>query len=160
MIMSTSTGPTVGAFVAVPHAVPVGHSLGGMVAVRYALDHPETPAAVNLDGDGFGRPEQYVGLDPEYVTQRLAEVRGFAAQAAGRVLPARDMAAVLGAQRAVAEGLDIPRDLFDEGLRRSLAQRADNMRWLRPEGESAHQMPAAMDELDLSSLYRRARSPD
>ncbi|MEU8687871.1 alpha/beta hydrolase [Streptomyces sp. NPDC048665] len=157
--MSTSTGPTVGAFVAVPHAVPVGHSLGGMVAVRYALDHPETPAAVNLDGDGRGRPEQYVGLDPEYVTQRLAEVRGFAAQAAGRVLPARDMAAVLGAQRAVAEGLDIPRDLFDEGLRRSLAQRTDSMRWLRPEGESAHQMPAAMDELDLSSLYRRARSP-
>ncbi|OIK03745.1 alpha/beta fold hydrolase [Streptomyces monashensis] len=144
---------------AAPHAVPVGHSLGGMVAVRYALEHPRTPAAVNLDGHGYGRPEQYAGLDPEYVGRRLDEVRGFAAQAAGRALPAADMAAVLGGQRAMAEGLGIPRDLFDAGLSRSLAEREDGMRWLRPDREPALQILAAMDELDLFALYRRARSP-
>ncbi|MGX9230174.1 alpha/beta fold hydrolase [Streptomyces albus] len=71
----------------IPHAVLAGHSLGGMLAAAYAAEHPETPAAVNLDGHGYGQPHQYAGLDPEYVERRLAEVRGFAAQAAGRALP-------------------------------------------------------------------------
>jgi pimeloyl-ACP methyl ester carboxylesterase len=38
-----------------------GHSLGGMVAVAYGVEHPSCPGVVNIDGHGRGRPEQYPG---------------------------------------------------------------------------------------------------
>ena len=38
-----------------------GHSLGGMVAVQYGLEHPACRAVINIDGHGRGRAEQYVG---------------------------------------------------------------------------------------------------
>ncbi|MFF8285218.1 alpha/beta fold hydrolase [Streptomyces albus] len=143
----------------IPHAVLAGHSLGGMLAAAYAAEHPETPAAVNLDGHGYGQPHQYAGLDPEYVERRLAEVRGFAAQAAGRALPEAELEALLAQQAATAENLGISPDLFDAASRRALAVREDGMRCLRPEREPASQMLRAMDELDLFALYRRVTKP-
>lgn len=57
-----------------------GHSLGGMVAVEYARQHPECPAAVNIDGHGMGVPEQYVGKDPALVAAWQRECRARAAK--------------------------------------------------------------------------------
>ena len=34
----------------------VGHSMGGMVAARYGLAHPDCPGVVNVDGHGLGGP--------------------------------------------------------------------------------------------------------
>jgi len=34
-----------------------------MIAAAYGAQHPECPGAVNLDGHGLGRPEQYLGQD-------------------------------------------------------------------------------------------------
>ena len=49
-------GDTLDAY-GVADAVPVGHSLGGMVAAAHAEAHPgTTPAAVNLDGLCGGGP--------------------------------------------------------------------------------------------------------
>ncbi|MCP2169433.1 Pimeloyl-ACP methyl ester carboxylesterase [Goodfellowiella coeruleoviolacea] len=141
------------------HAVLVGHSLGGMVAVQYAADHPGTPAVVNLDGHGMGRPEQYAGLDADYVTGRLAEIRAMAERAAGRLLRPADVDALLAQQTATGQALGIPGELLAAGLRRALAQRPDGHLCLRPEPEPAAQMQAVVHELDVFPLYRSTRTP-
>lgn len=43
----------------------VGHSLGGMVALLHAQRRATGAGAVNIDGWGFGRAEDCVGLDPD-----------------------------------------------------------------------------------------------
>ncbi|WP_258018012.1 alpha/beta fold hydrolase [Streptomyces noursei] len=72
----------------VPEAIPVGTSLGGLVAVEYARRHRDrTPAAVDLDGFWWGKPGQYPGSEkvgeqlraaagvlapPDYIEQQIA----------------------------------------------------------------------------------------
>ncbi|MEV0225663.1 alpha/beta hydrolase [Streptomyces sp. NPDC050704] len=143
-----------------PGALPVGHSLGGMLAVQYALDHPQvTPGAVNLDGYGWGRPDQYVGLDPAYVGERLTEVRELAAKAAGRVLPAGGLKDLLAQQRAMSGQLGIPYELLEEGVRRSVRERPDGQLEVRPGREHALEMLARIESLDVFALFRRMDRP-
>jgi pimeloyl-ACP methyl ester carboxylesterase len=64
----------------IERAVVAGHSLGGMVAAMYAVAHPDRVShAVNIDGHGQGRPEQYDGMTADEVAAawaRLDEVQG------------------------------------------------------------------------------------
>lgn len=46
----------------IEHPVVAGHSLGGMVAAMYAADYPVCRAAINIDGQGRGKPSQYAGM--------------------------------------------------------------------------------------------------
>ncbi|MFF0311404.1 alpha/beta fold hydrolase [Streptosporangium sp. NPDC004379] len=69
-----------------------GHSLGGMLAVQWALRHPGCPAVVNLDGlrSAESDPGNYPGMDPAERDRDLAALKAtFDAQAAsmGRPLP-------------------------------------------------------------------------
>jgi pimeloyl-ACP methyl ester carboxylesterase len=58
----------------------VGHSLGGMLAVRWGLRHPDCPGVVNLDGNGW--PSTYPGLaDAEAAAARSNLNAVFKAQA-------------------------------------------------------------------------------
>ncbi|MFD3373211.1 MULTISPECIES: alpha/beta fold hydrolase [unclassified Streptomyces] len=144
----------------IPGALPVGHSLGGMLAVRYALDHPDvTPGAVNLDGFGWGRPGQYVGLDQAYVDERLTQVRELAATVAGQVVPPGGLKDLLAQQRAMSAQLGIPYELLEAGVRRSVHERADGQLELRPGREHALEMLAEIDSLDLFALFRRMDRP-
>ena len=55
--------------------VVAGHSLGGMVAAKYAVAHPDTTrAAVNIDGHGQGTPEQYEGMTSDEVASAWARL--------------------------------------------------------------------------------------
>ncbi|MEX2969070.1 alpha/beta fold hydrolase [Streptomyces sp. C184] len=145
-----------------PEAVVVGHSLGGMVAAR-CLERDErdggAPAAVNLDGHWFGRPEQYPGLDPEYVRERLAEVRELTREAGGRTFDAEALDGVLGFQAAMAEALGIPAELMAAGVRRSLGETDNGRLFLRPARDRALQVQEELAGLDLFALYRRVTRP-
>ncbi|MER6351667.1 alpha/beta hydrolase [Streptomyces sp. NPDC001634] len=144
----------------IPDALPVGHSLGGMLAVLYALEHPGvTPGAVNLDGFGWGRPDQYVGLDPDDVSQHLAEVRELSAAGPGRELPADGLKNLLAEQRAMSDRLGIPYELLEAGVLRAVRERDDGVLELRPGREEGQQMRSAMDSLDLFDLFRRTTAP-
>ncbi len=48
-----------------------GHSLGGMVAAAYARENSGCRAAINIDGHGRGRLDQYLGYDPAEVSALL-----------------------------------------------------------------------------------------
>ncbi|QFG20732.1 alpha/beta fold hydrolase [Actinomadura sp. WMMB 499] len=77
----------------------VGHSLGGMIAVRWALRHPDGPGIVNLDGlrSAETAPRNYEGIGQEELTALLAELKAVfdaQAEAMARPLPA-DAAATL-----------------------------------------------------------------
>ncbi|MFF3908045.1 alpha/beta fold hydrolase [Streptomyces sp. NPDC001848] len=143
-----------------PGALPVGHSFGGILAVLYALEHQGvTPGAVNLDGFGWGRPDQYVGLDPDYVAQHLAQVRELNAAGQGRKLPRDGLKDLLAEQRAISERLGIPYELLEAGVRRSVRERNDGELELRPGREQALQMLEVIDSLDLFALFRRMTAP-
>ncbi len=51
-----------------------GHSLGGMVALRYALAGLPVAGAINIDGWGPGVAERFVGEDIVRVEERLGRV--------------------------------------------------------------------------------------
>ena len=106
-----------------------GHSLGGMVAAAYAGSHPECPGAVNLDGHGTGRPDQYVGKDPERAAEWVVQ-----AHARGqKVVDSRLLSVV-----------------------RWVARRRGNP-LARP--DVVRQITAFVQELDMREHYRDARCP-
>ncbi|MFB6438489.1 alpha/beta fold hydrolase [Streptomyces sp. NPDC056411] len=142
-----------------PEAVVVGHSMGGMVAALCLERLAGTPAAVNLDGHGMGRPEQYVGLEPSYVRERLAEVRQFAEEAGGRTFEADALEGVLAYETGMGAELGIPPELMAAGVHRALAETADGRLFRRPGRRPAREMQAAMAGIDLFALYRRVSRP-
>lgn len=74
-----------------------GHSLGGMVALQYALAGRPVAGVINIDGWGPGIPERYLGQDPALVAERLRAI------AAGQ-LPSRLARLVAGRSRQAREG--------------------------------------------------------
>ncbi|MFD6139253.1 alpha/beta fold hydrolase [Promicromonospora sp. NPDC060271] len=68
----------------------VGHSLGGMLAVQWALRNPDCPGIVNLDGLRSAESDagNYPGLDPATRDHELASLKAaFDAQAAAMDQP-------------------------------------------------------------------------
>lgn len=107
-----------------------GHSLGGMIAAQYAAAHPTCPGAINLDGQGTGRVDQYVGLDEADVRAWWATHQRLAARVSGGPI-----------------GL----------LLKAIAVVTRQQPPTSP--ETTRQVMAAVDSTDLFTLYRSVRCP-
>ncbi|WP_275004396.1 alpha/beta fold hydrolase [Promicromonospora iranensis] len=84
----------------------VGHSLGGMLAVQWALRHPDCPAVVDLDGlrSAESDVENYPGMDPAMRDQELANLKAaFDAQAMAMDRPLPPELRAMFPQRALVE---------------------------------------------------------
>jgi len=145
-----------------PDPAVVGHSLGGMIATMWGQHHPDCTGVVNLDGHGNPRPDQYVGLDPDWVAERRAEslaLRAKTLQALSGPLSAQQVGALVAQQKSVAGQVGAPVELFVEATHRSLDVR-DGQGYLRPSPAGAGgDMMAAVDECDMLTLYRQVRCP-
>ncbi|MFF4175370.1 alpha/beta fold hydrolase [Streptomyces sp. NPDC001750] len=147
---------TLNALGIVDPVVPVGHSLGGMVAASYAVERPgRVPGAVNLDGFWWGTPAQYPGMDPDEVARRLADIGAMARASAGLRMPAE----YVEQQAAYSVGLGIPYERAKASFRASVRELPDGGWQLLPERECALEMLDAMDALDLFALFRRVHCP-
>lgn len=74
-----------------------GHSLGGMVALQYALTGRPVSGAINIDGWGPGITERYLGQDEARVSERLDRI-------ASGELPSRAARLLSGLTRQSREG--------------------------------------------------------
>lgn len=137
--------------------VVIGHSLGGAVATRWVLRHPDCPAAVNLDM--LRTPEtaleNYVGMDPERAHQARARLRDFftgQTTAMAAPLPAEQVEAMRAQHRGMAG------ELGAEAFDRNLDLREDGA-WLRPNAELLAQVRQELLADEMFALFERVRSP-
>ncbi|WP_129665584.1 alpha/beta fold hydrolase [Phytoactinopolyspora endophytica] len=141
----------------VRQAAVVGHSLGGVLAARWAHRHPECPAAVSLDGhrSPVTRPENYdagaAGLTTEELggqVERLSAL--FDAQTTAMAAPLSEdqVEAMLAAQRSFAEQHGNDADRWAAAVRRGLITH-NGATFVRPGAET---MNALRDCLQADSL--------
>ncbi|MEV0165611.1 alpha/beta fold hydrolase [Nonomuraea fuscirosea] len=86
-----------------------GHSLGGMIAIRWGLRHPDGPGIVNLDGlrSAETAPRHYAGLAEEELTALLGEMKAvFDAQAAAMAQPLPEAHVAMFPERALRHTAD------------------------------------------------------
>jgi len=139
----------------------VGHSLGGMIAAMWGARHPDCPAAINVDGHGMGKPEQYDGIAPEVLEARMAELeeKTIAAQAAQpKEIPESAMDAIIETQRKAAEALGIPPDMLEEAIRRGL-KIVDGVAHVRPTAETTAQLLTEVKAADMMALWAACLCP-
>ncbi|WP_051927284.1 alpha/beta fold hydrolase [Streptomyces durhamensis] len=123
----------------------VGHSLGGMIAVRYAASR-DCAGVVDLDGFGGGVPTLYPGLTPQQVRERRAEQIALYAGAPAVTEPGQ----VEVQARATAERFG-----WDAESEAARARRAEG----RPLPGELPALMAPLDGYDLFAEVRALRVP-
>jgi pimeloyl-ACP methyl ester carboxylesterase len=140
----------------------MGHSLGGMIASMWGRDHSDSAGVVNLDGHGNPRADQYVGLDPAWVTEKRAELEALQKQqlaAMSGPLSEAQIEALTVQQKTVAARVGAPEDGFVAGLHRMLEVRQGDT-CLRPAPDGyGGEIYAGLDEVDMFGIYREIRCP-
>ncbi|APU17779.1 MULTISPECIES: alpha/beta fold hydrolase [Actinoalloteichus] len=140
----------------------VGHSLGGMLAGRWARRHPDR-VAISLDGhrSQATHPEHYADIAPDELRTALAALTAiFDAQLAGMgshlTVEQADALAQQQADHAAATGL--PPELIVAQFRRSLAADGDGF-VTRPSAELAAGLRTSPQMLDSLPVFAEVVSP-
>lgn len=141
--------------------VIAGHSLGGMVAALYLERYGDLTAAVNLDGHGSGKPEQY-DMDSVDVIRLLDELKATSGQQLDALLgphSAEQLEALRQQTRAMAAMFGIGPAEADEALDRKVVDNGDGTFSVRPPRDRIDEMQEQIEQLDLLSLFRSVRGP-
>jgi pimeloyl-ACP methyl ester carboxylesterase len=141
--------------------IVVGHSLGGMLAAMYANQFSDITAAVNLDGYGAGRPEDYA-VDPADAVQLGELLRSSAEreiEESGRARSAEDIRPLRDGWTAAAGALGLDTALAVEAFDRKLLNEGGGMFMFRPGPQQLRELRVALDGLNLRALYRRCSIP-
>jgi pimeloyl-ACP methyl ester carboxylesterase len=104
--------------------IVMGHSLGGMVAVRFAagVGAGRVGAVVNVDGHGTGHPSQFDGIDAQEVGEFLTEAEQLSLAGFRELLPSGDRAwmdAQVADMVALVTQLDVPVEVAELLVRRA-----------------------------------------
>jgi pimeloyl-ACP methyl ester carboxylesterase len=135
----------------------VGHSLGGILASLWATEHPECPAAINLDGHWSGMSSLYDGLDPDVVRQRLAELRPVQ-RATPPPVPEEQLEALVTAHVSAAGGAGLDPCLAEQALRRSLRV-SGGLVATRPSADVVPILLSVVETTDLLATWASTRCP-
>jgi pimeloyl-ACP methyl ester carboxylesterase len=132
----------------------VGHSLGGMVAARYGVAHPDAPGVVNVDGHGLGGPSVPPGFHEERarLMEHMPEPPADAGDDAW-------LETQLEMMRPLVEARGLSWDRARPAMLRSYAKDADDRTWRRrPSNAFIQSLPDDMGP-ELFDVYRAVKCP-
>src|SRR5260370_8232846 len=139
----------------------MGHSLGGMIASIWGRDRPGPAGVSNLDGHGNPRPDQYVGREAAWVSEKRAQLEALQKQQLVTLagpMSAASVEALTSQQKAVAMRVNAPEELFVEGLQRMLEVR-DEGTYLRPAIDGlGTEIYTSLDDVAMLPVYRAVPS--
>jgi pimeloyl-ACP methyl ester carboxylesterase len=138
----------------------VGHSMGGMSAMLYAVEHRECPGVLNIDGYDFRQRELYDELPDQEVDDFLQAF----AERSSSFLPQEDSGdeAWRDQQLQIASGMDGQWGVDPEQTQAVLARsfvKISGDRWQRRPPVSFWQITTAGGTPDLLDLLRRVECP-
>ncbi|MFG1967438.1 alpha/beta fold hydrolase [Nonomuraea sp. NPDC049028] len=139
----------------------IGHSYGGMLAVRYAVDHPECPIVINIDGHGDGQAEHYAGKTPEEVGRFWTQqYEALLAYLDGEDSGSHELREThLARMGAYAEAHGVAPETISALAKRSI-QRDRRGGWnRRPGADLSVDMYRQLSRLDMFGLYLKVRCP-
>jgi len=143
-------------------AVIVGHSLGGMTAIRYAAEGHRCAGVVNVDGFGTGHPSEFPGYSEAEAREKL---EGFAAMSEKEFLDPQDtgdeswMDAAVAQYRAGVEAMGL-RWVTAEPLVRRGYRQLDDGRWqTSPSGAINASMYRSLFMADHWAYYDKVSVP-
>lgn len=142
--------------------VLMGHSIGGMISALYGASNNRCRAAINLDGHGRGREDQYIGFDPDQVRKHWAELKstiGTTLPGGGAPLDLEQVDALRQTIIDRAHSTGREPDSALAVLDRSLELEGEGRYRARPNLTCVRAVLSALHQMQLFDVYRRVRCP-
>lgn len=142
--------------------VVIGHSLGGMTAIKYAADGGRCVGVVNVDGFGAGHYSEFPGYEKEDATRRLA---GFAEESEKMFRAQVDtgdaewMEKAVSAFRPSLERMGVSWDTAEPLVRRGFRQLPDGRWQTSPSANVNASMYKSLSGVEHWSNYQRLTVP-
>uniref|UniRef100_A0A9E8A171 Alpha/beta hydrolase n=1 Tax=Bosea sp. NBC_00436 TaxID=2969620 RepID=A0A9E8A171_9HYPH len=142
-----------------PKPFLLGHSLGGLIAMRYAQHH-QVSGIINLDGFDPTEPRLYKGIPADEVHALQQAQRAAMLDADGTTLLSPESASAM-IDRAVetARVLGLPTEIIIQTLKRSLFMVEPDRFERRPRPEALAGVLRSLDEWDMFDFLAQPAAP-